>query len=112
MSSCRERGPLFVVVHRLLIAVTSLVVEHSPWSAASVAVAHGLCCSLACGIFLDQGLNPWPLNGRQILNHWATKETLSVECNRTHDVVACAVFAQLLLVTIASFLFSVLFHHL
>ena len=27
-SSCSERGLLFVVVHRLLIAVTSLVVEH------------------------------------------------------------------------------------
>ena len=27
-SSCSERGLLFVVVHRLLIAVASLVVEH------------------------------------------------------------------------------------
>ena len=27
-SSCRERGLLFVVVHGLLIAVASLVVEH------------------------------------------------------------------------------------
>ena len=27
-SSCRERGLLFVVVHRLLIAVASLVEEH------------------------------------------------------------------------------------
>ena len=27
-SSCGERGLIFVVVHRLLIAVASLVVEH------------------------------------------------------------------------------------
>ena len=27
-SSCGERGPLFVTVHRLLIAVASLVVGH------------------------------------------------------------------------------------
>ena len=27
-SSCGERGPLFVAVHRLLIAVASPVVEH------------------------------------------------------------------------------------
>ena len=28
----------------------------------SVIVAHELSCSMACGIFLDQGLNPCPLN--------------------------------------------------
>jgi len=28
----------------------------------SVVVAHGLSCSTACGIFLDQGLNPCPLH--------------------------------------------------
>ena len=28
-SSCGERGLLFIVVHRLLIAVASLVVEHA-----------------------------------------------------------------------------------
>ena len=28
----------------------------------SVAVSHGLCCSTACGIFPDQGLNPCPLH--------------------------------------------------
>ena len=27
-SSCSEQGLLFIVVHRLLIAVTSLVAEH------------------------------------------------------------------------------------
>ena len=28
----------------------------------SVAVAHGLSCPAACGIFLDQGLNSCPLH--------------------------------------------------
>ena len=33
------------------------------WGAwASAVVAHRLSCSAACGIFLDQGLNPCPLN--------------------------------------------------
>ena len=42
-SSCCERGLLFVVVHGLLIAVPSLVVEHRALGArASVVVAHGL----------------------------------------------------------------------
>ena len=29
---------------------------------ASVVVAHGLSCSMACGIFLDQRSNPCPLH--------------------------------------------------
>ena len=42
--------------------------------AGSVVVAHGLSCSAACGIFPDQGSNPCPRIGRQILNHCATRE--------------------------------------
>ena len=81
-SSCNERGLLFVVVRRLLIAVASLAVEHGIqacglqqlWhvgsvvvarglqSAGSVVVVHGLSCSTARGIFLDEGLNPCPLH--------------------------------------------------
>ena len=70
MSSCGERALLFVVVLGLLIAVTSLVAEHRLSGAeASVAAAcglshcdsqaleHGLNCSAAGGIFLDQELN-------------------------------------------------------
>ena len=30
--------------------------------AGSVVVVHGLSCSIACGIFLDQGYNPCPLH--------------------------------------------------
>ena len=36
--------------------------------AGSVVVAHGLCCSAACGIFPDQGSNPCPL-------HWQADST-------------------------------------
>ena len=52
--------------------------------AGSAAVAHGLCCSAACGIFPDQGSNPCPLHwqadsqwlhhqgspGREIFERW------------------------------------------
>ena len=38
---------------------------------ASVVVAYGLSSSVACGIFLDQGSNPCPL---QILIHCTTRE--------------------------------------
>ena len=31
------------------------------WSKSSVDVAHGLNCPTLCGIFPDQGLNPYPL---------------------------------------------------
>ena len=51
-----------VAMRRLLIAVASLV-EHWLQSTDSVIVAHGLGCSAACGIFLDQGSNP-------CLQHW------------------------------------------
>ena len=71
-----------VALCRLLIAVASLVAKHrltgtqasitalcdsivaAPGlqSTGSVAVAHGLSCSVACGIFPDRGLNPYFLN--------------------------------------------------
>ena len=58
-------------LRRLLIAVVPLVAEfkllESTWASVVAAsglwstglkvVAHGLSCSAACGIFLDQGLN-------------------------------------------------------
>ena len=60
--SCSERGLLFVAVHGLLTAVASLVAEHRLYSEGSVVVVHGLSCSAARGIFLDQGSNPCPLH--------------------------------------------------
>ena len=40
----------------------SVVVARGPQSAGSAVVAHGLSCSVACGILLDQGSNPCPLH--------------------------------------------------
>ena len=37
-------------------------------------MAHGLSCSMASGVFLDQGLNLSPCLGRWTLNHWTTRE--------------------------------------
>ena len=67
-------GASLVVECGLLIAVASLVAEHGLCSVqasivlapglqstGSVVVAHGLSCSLACGIFPNQGLDPCPL---------------------------------------------------
>ena len=45
LSSCGERGLLFVVVSGLPITVAFLL------------VVHGLSCSVACGISPDQGSN-------------------------------------------------------
>ena len=50
-------------VRGLLIAVASLVEHRLQGTQTSVVVAHRLGCSVACGIFLDQGLNP-------CLLHW------------------------------------------
>ena len=70
-----SRGHFLVVVHGLLTAVASPVVECGLrlqllrlqgsvvvvprlWSTGSIVVVHGPSCSVACGIFLDQGSNP------------------------------------------------------
>ena len=55
-----------LVVQGLLIVGASLDAEHGLLSLqASVVVVHGLSCPAACGIFPDQGLNPYSL-------HWQT----------------------------------------
>ena len=52
----------------------SLVAEHGPYSTqASVSVACGFGCPVACGIFLDQGLNQSPALARQ----FSTREAQS-----------------------------------
>ena len=53
-----------LLLHRLLIMVTSLVEEHGLWGTwALAAMSSGLSCSSAHGIFPDQGSNP-------CLLHW------------------------------------------
>ena len=52
-----------VVVHRLLTAEATLVVEHGLYSTqASVVTMCGLSCPAACGIFMDQGSNLCPMH--------------------------------------------------
>ena len=60
VSRCGGHEPPFLAVPGLLTVAASLVVEHRLWCTGSVAVACGLSCSLTCGIFLDQGSNPYP----------------------------------------------------
>ena len=96
-------------MHRLLIAVTSLVVEHglqgvqasvaaAPrlWSTGSVVVAHGFSCSAARGVLLDQGLNlcllhspqdspPLSHQGSLIIYYFATLHSMHDLCSLTRD---------------------------
>ena len=74
LSRLGKQGLLFIEVLALLIASVSLLVALRLYSAGSVVVVHGVSYSKACGIFLDQGLNPCPLLSRWILYHWATRE--------------------------------------
>ena len=81
-SSCSEWGLLFIEVHRLLIAVASLVVEHGLQvrglqqlqHAGSAVVAHGLSCTTACRSSCTRDRTRVSCTGRQILNHCATRE--------------------------------------
>ena len=67
-SNCGKWGPLFIAARGPLIIAASLVAEHRLQTrtgsrrAGSVIVAHRLSCSVACGIFPDQGSNPCPLH--------------------------------------------------
>ena len=81
-SSTGDRGPLYAGEPGCLPAVASLVTEHrlqatrAPvvfahrfQSTGSIAVAQGLSCFVACGIFLDQESNPRHLHWQAILYH-------------------------------------------
>ena len=64
---------------------------------ASVVVAHRLSHASACGIFLDQGSNPWPLHWQvdsQPLRHWGNpiQPSLSEEfqLRNTTSVPVCS----------------------
>ena len=66
----RQRGATLVAVWGPLAAVASGVVSTGSWTCGprqlqhvgSVVTAHGLSCSIARGIFLDQGSNPYLLH--------------------------------------------------
>ena len=57
-----SQGCSLVAVPRLLIVVSSLVVEHGLYSAGSAVVVHRLSCPAVRGIFLERGLNLCPLH--------------------------------------------------
>ena len=63
------RGPLYTVA--------SLVAASGLQSTGSAAMAHGLRCASARGIFPDQRSNHVSCIGRWILYHWATREAPS-----------------------------------
>ena len=55
-------GLSLVAARRLLIVVASVVAEHrlqGTW--ASEVAAHWFSGSTTCGVFLDQGWNPYPM---------------------------------------------------
>ena len=79
-----------------LFSVASLVAEHGLWGVqtsavvtpelyrrltGSIVVVHGLNCFTACGIFLDQGLNPhllhWQVDSLS-LNHQGSPGTILI----------------------------------
>ena len=67
-SGCCEWALLSCPGHRLLTA-SFRVAEHGLlwWR-------HGLTCSAACGVILTKGGTLFLCPGRQILNHWTTRE--------------------------------------
>ena len=73
-SSWSEWGTLFVVFKSLLMAVAPLVKHRLQGSWASVIMAHGPSCSMACRIFLDQGSNWYPLHLQLDSYHCTSRE--------------------------------------
>ena len=66
-----------VVVCGLLTVLTSFIVDNRLKSTGPVVMVQGLSCPVACGILLDQGLNPGLLHCRQIfyqLSHQGSPE--------------------------------------
>lgn len=58
-----SRGYSLVAMRGLLVVVASLVMKHRTLRPEGlVVVTHGLSCSMACGIFRDQGSNLGPLH--------------------------------------------------
>ena len=70
-SSCIEQGATLPCRARTSLVMASLVAEYrlqELWHAGSAVTAHGLGCSIACRISLDQGLNPPELSGGFLYN--------------------------------------------
>ena len=90
LSSCGERGPLFVAARRPLTEVAPPAAEHGLQARASVAAArglqsagsaaaaHGPSCSAARGIPPDQGSSPcpphWQADSQPLRHHGSPKK--------------------------------------
>ena len=60
-SSLPHKGFLLLQCTGFSLQWLSLFRALAPGAQASIVVAHGLSCSTACGVFLDQGSTPCPL---------------------------------------------------
>ena len=72
------RGYSLVVMHGLLTAVASLWQRTSSRCAGFSRLVHGLGCSMACGILLDQDQTSAPCIAQWILNLSNTREAPSI----------------------------------
>ena len=80
-SSCGKWGPLFIAVRGPLISRPLLLQSTGSRHAGSVVVAHGPSCSVACGIFPDQGSNLCHLHWQadsQPLRHQGSPKQLTI----------------------------------
>ena len=74
-SSCSELSSSLVAVHRLLITVPSLVVEHGPSGVRALeAVVHRLSCLWHVESSQTRDRICVHCIGRRILNHWTSRE--------------------------------------
>ena len=72
--------------------------------AGSAVVAHGPSCSVACGIFPDQGMNPCPL-------HWQADSQPLCHEGSPLSCFFCFLFYQFLISSLFSFTFSLFLYH-
>lgn len=102
--SCSERPSLTAV----LLAVAALVAEHRlEGMRPSLVVAHRLGCLEACEFFLDPGWNPCPCVGRQILDHWISRDPRDPHFSVTNLAVFWSPSSFLLIkILLISFIFS------
>ena len=91
LSSCGKWGPLFVAVRGPLSLSRPLLLQSTgSRRASSVGVAHGPSCSVACGIFPDQGSNPCPLHWQadsQPLRHQGSPKTFLIKCRQKYSCI-------------------------
>jgi len=74
-----------------LAARASAVVTPRLWSTGSIVVVHGLSCSPACGILLDQGLNlcllHWQVESLQLSDQGSPRKMLLIAMIRWPNLI-------------------------